>query len=445
MLSPGQGGVIVGVGGDVREVGRAGGRRPPQGVVEHEHEVPPADLVIPAEFGGADAGDNAVGIAVFHGSIGPVLLRHVAVDIDGGDGDGLADPSGGEGEGALAGDLGGGVQAGVVHRAHVPLRRPGDDVGVPLPQGLPAPVGPGGGELNLFTRLHSQGGESAALSRPGDGERGEGVHHVELGGPLQVAVPVPQTQGVGARPVSGGVDPVLDLAQLLPGGDGHLVQIGLHQVEPLVQGHGLGQLQGGAGEQDLTLLGEGQPAGLAVSGLVGDQEKVGGAAAGTAPGGAVLEGGPLLAGQPHGQGGGAAPIHIYRPHAVLTQQLVGQILLAQAHGVAGLPAVGGVEHQGAVRAHADGGAGLPAVGAVGPVGAVGDGPVLDQNVPHPAGPLGLGQGLVPAGGAQGDPVPHLEGREDEIIARGVVGGEDVLVRPDVQSPLSLDHLGDLQL
>ena len=175
-----------------------------------------------------------------------------------------------------------------------------------------------------------------------------------------------------------------------------------------------------------------------------DQEQIGGAAPGASPGGTALKGGPRLAGQPDRQGGGAAPVHIDRPLTALCQQLLGQIHLGQAGGVAGLPSIHRIEHQGAVGAHADGGAGLTAVAAVGPVGAVCDGAVLNQNIPHAAGPLGLGQVGVVTSGLQSDPVAHLEGGIHKVIARGVGGRKDVLILPDVQRALSLDHFGHFQ-
>ena len=112
--------------------------------------------------------------------------------------------------------------------------------------------------------------------------------------------------------------------------------------------------------------------------------------------------------------------------------------------MARLPAVHRVEHQGAVVLDTQGGARLAAVLGIGPAGGVGDGAVAHHDIPHAAGPLGLGQGGVGAAGGQGDGVAHLKGGKGVPPVGGVGSGKDVLVRSNGDGLVGNEQLGHLQ-
>ena len=153
--------------------------------MEHHHEVPPGEGVVPAEEGGADPVDDPLLIAVFHRVVGPVVGAHVVVDVGHGHLDGLLQSSGGKGDRAGAGGRSGGEEAAGIHRADLALDSDGDRL--EIPQGGAAPPAAGDSQLDLVAGARPEGGEGAAAPRPGDGEGGELVHHMDLGGPLQGA------------------------------------------------------------------------------------------------------------------------------------------------------------------------------------------------------------------------------------------------------------------
>ena len=205
---------------------------------------------------------------------------HVVVDIGGGHLDGLAQPTGGEGDGAAAAQvLGGGKQAAGVYRAHLALDGYAH-VGK-VPQGGAAPVGARGGQLDLLPRLDGQGGEGAGAARAGDLKLGEPVHHVDLGVALQLAGG--EAEVVGARLPASGVNPVVDSPQPVHGGVLQVPQAGGNGVEELVHCHGFGQGQGGASQEDQAVFLGGQPLGGVAGAVAGHQQQVGG----TAPGPSV--------------------------------------------------------------------------------------------------------------------------------------------------------------
>ncbi len=439
-LRPGQGGIEVVVGGHVGEGTALGYLRLARGVIEHQNKVAPAHGAARAELGGADAPDDAFVVAVLHRVVGPVAGGDVVVDVGGGDLDRLADPAGVERDGARPRVLGGGKQAVFVHRAHIALN--GDGHRAKVPQSGAAPVAARNGELDLLAPPDGEGGQGRGGTGPADLEIGELVHHMELELAGQGAGG--DQDGVGPRVKAGGVDPVLDGAQPVPGGVGRRGQIDIYRIQPQVNGLGHGQREGGTGQHRLAAVGGDQPVGPAVASPVGDQQQVGGAGSGPAVGGLVHHSGAGLPRNPDGQGGGAAAVQVDHRVAALTEQLLGQIVLSQAHRVGRLPAVHSVKDHGPVRLDSQCGAGLTAVGPIDPGGVVGDDAVPHHDVPHAAGPPCLGQGGVLTVGGQNDPVPLLKAVENlaQTIAGG--GGEDVLVRADGDGLVRQDQLGDLQ-
>ena len=228
----------------------------------------------------------------------------IVVDVRGRDLDRLADPAGVESDGARPRVLGGGKQAVFVHRAHIALK--GDGHRAKVPQSGAAPVAARNGELDLLAPLDGQGGQGGGGTGPADLEIGELVHHMELELAGQGAGG--DKDGVGSRVKAGGIDPVLDGAQPAPGGVSRRGQIDIHRIQPLVNGLGHGQGEGGTGQHRLAVVGGDQPFGPAVAPPVGDQQQVGGAGPGPAVGGPVYHSGAGLPRDPDGQGGGAAAV-----------------------------------------------------------------------------------------------------------------------------------------
>ena len=425
-LGPGHSGVVVVGGGYVSKGGGGGDGRLTRRAVEHQQKVAPADVQVRAELSVRDAAHQAVGIAVVHGGVGPVPLGHVLVGVLQGDRDGLALPAGrgGEGSGGAPGALSG-EQSVLGDGADAALHRPGD--GSHVPHGSPGPVGTLGSELDLVSRLQGEGGEGVGAVLPGDGEAGEMVHYVDLGGALHIQIRGPELQGIGARVTAGGVDVVLHPAQVVQGGDLHLAWVIPKDVQTAVQHGRLPQVHRGAGEDHQPVIFQHQPVRIAVTLIPGDQEQVGGAGPGLAIGGDVDDGGALLAGDPDTDGGGAAAVQVDRPDAALGEHLLRQIQLAQSAGVAAPAAVHSVQDQGAVLPHAQGGAGVAALFHIGPGSGVSDLSVPDHHIAHAAGPLGVLEGGGGAVGVEGDPVAHLEALEYGLQAAGVGGSQYVLV------------------
>ena len=433
-------GVVVG-GGNVGEGEGAGDGGLAQGVIQHQHEVAPLDGQVPAKLGGGDAGDDAVLIAVLHGGVGPVAGGHVVVDVLQGHGDASGDAAGSGGDGAGAAVARGGEQAVGGDGANAAGDAPGHSGGGGA-QGGAGPVGTGGGQLDALTRLHGQGGQGAAVGL-GYRELGQGGDHVDLGGAGETQGVGVDGNGVGARRVSGGVHRAVEGTQAA-GGKGGVGDPAVHRFGSGVYRHYVAQGDRGAGQDHQTVLLQSQAGGRAGAGIVGDQEDEGGAASGAAAGGRALNGDGIGAGQPGAEDGGAAAVQVHRPDAALAEQLVGQVLLAQTAGVAGLAAVHFIKDHGAVGLHAQSGAGIAAVLGVGPAGAVGNGAVVYHDVPAAAGPLGPGQDGVGAGGGQGDQIAHLVAGEELVVARLIGGGKDVVIRSDGHRLVSVKHLGDFE-
>ena len=441
-LGPGQGGVVIVALAHIGKSAAGGHGGAAHGVIQHEHKVSPADLIVPAKQVGGHAAHDALFIAVFHRVIGPVALWHVGVQVAHRHLDGLGLAPGGDGDGPAAAALSGGEQAVFVHRADV--TGDGDRRALPAAQGGAAPIAAGDGQLHTVPRLdgHRGQGVGAALFR--HGEHRETGDDVQLRRPRHAQAGRGELEPLHAALAPGGVYAIGDGPQAAARGDGDVGHVGIGHVQPLVQGHRPGEGELRAGEHGLPLLLQGQACGDAVPLLVGHQQQIGGTAAGPPVRGDVLDGDGALARIPHGDGGGTAPVQIHHPLAALVPHLFGQVLLAQADGIAALAAVHGVHQQSAVCLHAQGGAGGPAILHIVPLAAVGEGAVFHHDIPHAPGPLGVGQGLVVTAGPQGDLVPHGKGLIVEQIAGGVIGGEDILVLPDVQGIAGLEHLRHLK-
>ena len=197
--------------------------------------------------------------------------------------------------------------------------------------------------------------------------------------------------GVRAGPGPGGVDAAVEGAQSVLRGKDRVGHPAGDRGGASVQGGHVAQGDGGAGQHHQTVLLQGQPLRLAVGGIrVGDQQNEGGAGAQAPLRGGIDHSEAAGAGDAEGKGGGAASVQVDRPDTALALELLGQVHLGQAAGVAGLPAVGGVEDHGAVLLNAHCGAGSPAGGVV-PGGAVGDGAIGENDIAAAAGPLGLRQ------------------------------------------------------
>ena len=266
---------------------------------------------------------------------------------------------------------------------------------------------------------------------------------MDLGGALQIQVPGADGDLVCPRPVTGGVNAAVEGAQFILGGELGIGDAAGHRDTAVVHSGHIAQGQGGAGERSQAVLLKGQAFRLLVRGGVGDQQNKGGAGPGGAAGGGVVHRWGAAAREQDAEGGGTAAIQIHCPLAALLEQLVGQVLLGQTGGVAGLPAIHRVEHHGAVLLYPYRSAWGLSDGIV-PGGAVRHSAVSDHNIAAAPCPLGIGDGAVRAGGGQGDPVPHLIAGEEFGKAGLIGGGEDVVVLSDGDGVLGLKDLGHLQ-
>ena len=428
---PGNGGGIVICGGYISEIGGLSGYGGTvQSAVKHQNKVAPGDGVIPAKLSGGNAADDAVLIAILHRGVGPVVRGDVGVDIAQRDRDVLGDAARFDGDSAAVAGAVGGKQAVLGDGAHAAAHRPGHAGGRAAAQGVTGPVGSGGGELYRVACLHGQGGQGAGTARLGDVELGQGGDHVDLGGAVEAQRGGVDLNGVGAALGAGGIDRAVKGAQTILRGELCVGDPGIDGFDSVIDGDHVAQGDTGAGQYHQAVLLQSQPGGRSGAGVVGDQKNKGGAAAGVSAGGGVLNVHAVRAGQTGAEDGGAAAVQVDRPLAALLKQLVGQILFTQTAGVAGLTAVYLVQHQSAVCLDAQGGAGVAAILAIDPLGAVGNGAVAYDDVARAAGPLGIGEDRVRAGGGQGDPVAHMVAGKDLIKARLIGRGENVVIFSD---------------
>ena len=371
-----------------------------------------------------------------------MLRGHIVVDVLKPHSHLAGEPAGSGGDGPAAARSAGGKHAVLGDAAHIALHAPGHSSGAGT-QGLTGPVGAGGGQLDALPGLQREGGEGGGAARPGDGEGGQRIHHMDLGGACQVQIPGTDGDLVRSRSVPSGVDTAIERAQLIFGGELSVGDAAGDGGGAAVHGGHIAQSQGGTGEHGQTVLLKGQALRLPVRGGVGDQQDEGGAGPERAAGGGVVHRRGAAAREQDTEGCGAAAVQVHCPLTALLEQLVSQVLLGQTGGVAGLPAVHRVEHHGAVLLHPHCGAGSLAGGIV-PGGAVRHFSASDHDVAAAPRPLGVGDGAVRAGGGQGDLVPHLIAGEQLGKAGFIGGSEDIVVLADGDGVLGLKDLRDLQ-
>ena len=256
--------------------------------------------------------------------------------------------------------------------------------------------------------------------------RGDGVDH---GGALPAAAlggdgNVPALQGGGE-----------DVPRQGAGGGGEVIAL-VHGDEVGVHGGG-GDLRAAA-RQDIGVVGADVEVAQLPGGLVGGhQENLVGHGA-LHPVGGLVD--PLrrgVRGLRDGQGGGAAAVQAQGRDAAQLDEPPGHLVHRRADGVAGLPAVDGVEDEAAVIALAHGGPGGRPGGK-----ARGRGPVLHQGVEGPGGVLHVVPAGVGGGKGQCEHRPHGDGAEgvQGFLPRLCVGAEDHMGGP--QGRWLLLRLGD---
>ena len=345
----------------------------------------------------------------------------------------------GHGNGAGVVSVGGGEGSLFINGTHVALYSP-FCVGK-IPQGGTAPVTAGHLKAHSLAGEHSQRGNAFAVF-PGDSQFSQLIHHMD-GSSTAETVPG-KAQGVGAAFFCG-VNAILNGAELRFGGDFHILQLFFHNLKTPVQCHHFRQRHGGALQNDQTVLSHSELVRSAVGFLLCHQQEIGSAFALSAVRGAVLHRRAALAGNPEGDGGGAAAIQIHGPFAALIQQIFGKLLLGHAGGVAGAAAIHRVEEHSPVFFYTQSGAGLAAVGGKGPFGSVCQLPVVDHQVAAAAGPHGIAEVAVVTFGGQGDAVTNFK-RSVHIPQIGfVIGGEDVFALPDGDGLVIPELLNDFQL
>ena len=345
------------------------------------------------------------------------------------DGEGLA--AGGDGEGAAGALLPGGKEAVFIHRAHRRVGRPGK-AGV-LGGEIQAAVRGRGLQIHLPAGIQVQGGHRRAGGLVGQGNAVRGADGGDGDRARGVAVVGGHPGGAALRP--GGEQAVL-VHRAAALGDLPLHLISAGRIVVGVQAGG-GQLHRSAGEQQV--IGGGHVVGVQLAGglELGGEEDGGGVGPLAAVGGAVhhLHAAAVGVGDP--DGGGAAAVHADGLHTAQLNEALGHLGLGGPHAEAGLLAVQGVEHQGAVGLDADGGP-----GGAGGVQAGGRLPVGHQ-LGHAA------QGLIhiiPPGVGAGDGKGHrVAGHQGPQLRQGVrvvlgVEGEHRLALGNGDAAGGLQHL-----
>ena len=256
----------------------------------------------------------------------------------------------GEGPAGAAG--GGGEQPVLIHRARRSLDAPGE---APVLGGevQVAPDGRGG-QAHLLAGEQVQGGDAlpALLLRNGNAVRGG--HHREPGRARIGPVPGGHLDRAALRP--GGVQAVCVHRAAAAGHAPAHGASGVHGVVGAVQPHG-GELHLGPRQQDVVAGGHIVPRQLPGGLQVGGEENGGGVGPLRPLGGPVHHLHPLLVRVGGPDGGGAAAVHADGLHAPQLGQPLGHLGNSCPHAVPALPAVHGVEHQGAVSLDTHGGAG----------------------------------------------------------------------------------------
>ena len=289
-------------------------------------------------------------------------------------------------------------------------------------------VGGGAGQLGGGADGGAQGGDDGVAAVTDGHVRGIG-DGVDRGGALPA--PVFRRHGDVAAVRGGGEDVALQL----PGGGVQII-VPLHGDEVGVH-RGGGDLHRAAGKDVVVLRLDIEVAQLAGGLTVGHQEQVVGHRPLAAVGGAVDGGGGGVVRRRHGDGGGAAAVQADGGHTAQLDHPLGHLGQAGTDGVAGPPAVDGVEHHVAVSGHAHRGAGAGAGGQAG-----GHGPVFHQGVQGAHGVLDVVPRLIRGGGRHGDLTAHGDVPQGVgIVGVGeTVGGEDHLVPADGGGGGGLDHL-----